>query len=172
MGFERRFRLWRPLCVGMLSARFFLAAERHGFARNAIRRSACGCACMLPCRSYGAAGGRRSRAAFGNAMCRTRSEAIPIDPRIGSDYLTFFPLLTGHKSELRTVGTGRNRPHCDGNGLGGAKSRSIRTTARPLFEKFPLEEQHVEHADGDVAVGQVENRTEEQKRLAADSRYP
>lgn len=42
----------------------------------------------------------------------------------------------------------------------------------PLFEKFPLEEQHVEHADGDVAVGQVENRAEEQKRIAADSRYP
>ena len=170
MGFERRFRLWCPLCVGMLWERFFLAAEGMALLvtpfgdRLAVAHVCCRVGLTAP------PAVERSRAAFGNAMCRTRSEAMPIDPRIGSDYLTFFPLLTGHKSELRTVGTGRNRPHCDGNGLG---ERSFDPNDRsPLFEKFPLEEQHVEHADGDVAVGQVENRTEEQKRLAADSRYP
>ena len=39
-------------------------------------------------------------------------------------------------------------------------------------EKFTLEQQHIDNADRDITVGQVENRTEKQKRLPADSRYP
>lgn len=41
-----------------------------------------------------------------------------------------------------------------------------------LFEKFALEQQHVDNSDGNIAVGQVKDRTEKEERFTAHPRQP